>query len=187
MTPAPPAALALLAAFCCLSCSAFPREPPTWFEGVFLSSMCPLDDGTTLYGIMLDAGSTGTRIHVYTFAHRRPEQPPELEGEIFDSVKPGLSAFADEPKQVIKARKENPEGQKGENCSLETHLQLFFLCLRPRRPRKRVLEVKRRKSHGRNLQFRLLGGLRGLRAKEKFALKGKPISCFLSLTWVFKA
>ncbi|XP_038621814.1 LOW QUALITY PROTEIN: ectonucleoside triphosphate diphosphohydrolase 5-like [Tachyglossus aculeatus] len=99
MTPAPPAALALLAACCCLSCSAFPREPPTWFEGVFLSSMCPLDDGTTLYGIMLDAGSTGTRIHVYTFAHRRPEQPPELEGEIFDSVKPGLSAFADEPKQ----------------------------------------------------------------------------------------
>uniref|UniRef100_A0A6I8NA47 nucleoside diphosphate phosphatase n=1 Tax=Ornithorhynchus anatinus TaxID=9258 RepID=A0A6I8NA47_ORNAN len=27
------------------------------------------------------------------------EQPPELEGEIFDSVKPGLSAFADRPKQ----------------------------------------------------------------------------------------
>ncbi|XP_039767565.1 ectonucleoside triphosphate diphosphohydrolase 5 isoform X5 [Ornithorhynchus anatinus] len=97
MTPGPPAALALLAA-CLLCCAARRREPPTWFEGVFPSSACPVA-AATLYGVMFDAGSTGTRIHVYTFVRRRPEQPPELEGEIFDSVKPGLSAFADRPKQ----------------------------------------------------------------------------------------
>uniref|UniRef100_A0A7N4PCN9 nucleoside diphosphate phosphatase n=1 Tax=Sarcophilus harrisii TaxID=9305 RepID=A0A7N4PCN9_SARHA len=77
----------------------FPREQ-TWFQGVFLSSMCPLNISmNTMYGIMFDAGSTGTRIHVYTFVQKMPEHPPTLEGEIFDSIKPGLSAFADQPKQ----------------------------------------------------------------------------------------
>ncbi|XP_020841964.2 nucleoside diphosphate phosphatase ENTPD5 [Phascolarctos cinereus] len=72
----------------------------TWFDGVFLSSMCPINVSTnTMYGIMFDAGSTGTRIHVYTFVQKMPDHLPTLEGEIFESVKPGLSAFADQPKQ----------------------------------------------------------------------------------------
>ncbi|KAB1277273.1 Ectonucleoside triphosphate diphosphohydrolase 5 [Camelus dromedarius] len=78
----------------------FHRDQQTWFEGVFLSSMCPVNvSASTLYGIMFDAGSTGTRIHVYTFVQKIPGQLPFLEGEIFDSVKPGLSAFVDQPKQ----------------------------------------------------------------------------------------
>lgn len=78
----------------------FYREQQTWFEGVFLSSMCPVNvSAGTFYGIMFDAGSTGTRIHVYTFVQRTSGQLPFLEGEIFDSVKPGLSAFVDQPKQ----------------------------------------------------------------------------------------
>lgn len=78
----------------------FYREQQTWFEGVFLSSMCPVNvSAGTFYGIMFDAGSTGTRIHVYTFVQKASGQLPFLEGEIFDSVKPGLSAFVDQPKQ----------------------------------------------------------------------------------------
>ncbi|XP_072480993.1 nucleoside diphosphate phosphatase ENTPD5 isoform X1 [Notamacropus eugenii] len=96
-------ARSLIAAFSilvsCVSSTIFHRDQ-TWFEGVFLSSMCPLNVSMdTMYGIMFDAGSTGTRIHVYTFVQKISEHLPTLEGEIFDSVKPGLSAFADQPKQ----------------------------------------------------------------------------------------
>uniref|UniRef100_A0A8C5KFS8 nucleoside diphosphate phosphatase n=1 Tax=Jaculus jaculus TaxID=51337 RepID=A0A8C5KFS8_JACJA len=53
--------------------SVFRREQQTWFEGVFLSSMCPINvSASTVYGIMFDAGSTGTRIHVYTFVQKMP-------------------------------------------------------------------------------------------------------------------
>nr|XP_048305106.1 nucleoside diphosphate phosphatase ENTPD5 [Myodes glareolus] len=84
----------------CVSSTVFYREQQTWFEGVFLSSMCPVNvSASTFYGIMFDAGSTGTRIHVYTFVQKTAGQLPFLEGEIFESVKPGLSAFADQPKQ----------------------------------------------------------------------------------------
>ncbi|KAM6171092.1 nucleoside diphosphate phosphatase ENTPD5 isoform 1-T1 [Erethizon dorsatum] len=78
----------------------FHRDQQTWFEGVFLSSMCPINvSASTFYGIMFDAGSTGTRIHVYTFVQKIQGQLPVLEGEIFESSKPGLSAFVDQPKQ----------------------------------------------------------------------------------------
>ncbi|XP_051005103.1 nucleoside diphosphate phosphatase ENTPD5 isoform X2 [Acomys russatus] len=84
----------------CAGSTVFYREQQTWFEGVFLSSMCPINiSASTFYGIMFDAGSTGTRIHVYTFVQKTAGQLPFLEGEIFESVKPGLSAFVDQPKQ----------------------------------------------------------------------------------------
>lgn len=84
----------------CVCGTVFHRDQQTWFEGVFLSSMCPVNvSANTFYGIMFDAGSTGTRIHVYTFVQKNPGQLPILEGEIFESVKPGLSAFVDHPKK----------------------------------------------------------------------------------------
>ncbi|XP_021102239.1 ectonucleoside triphosphate diphosphohydrolase 5 isoform X5 [Heterocephalus glaber] len=84
----------------CVCSTVFHRDQQTWFEGVFLSSMCPINiSASTFYGIMFDAGSTGTRIHVYTFVQKIQGQLPVLEGEIFESLKPGLSAFADQPKQ----------------------------------------------------------------------------------------
>lgn len=51
------------------------------------------------YGIMMDAGSTGSRIHVYTF-NRGKANSINLEGEYFEEVKPGLSAYADDPKKA---------------------------------------------------------------------------------------
>ncbi|KAJ7399536.1 Ectonucleoside triphosphate diphosphohydrolase 5 [Pitangus sulphuratus] len=71
-----------------------------WFQDFFPPNVCPINaEANTFYGIMFDAGSTGTRIHIYTFVQKSPENLPELEGEIFESVKPGLSAYADQPEK----------------------------------------------------------------------------------------
>ncbi|KAJ2403160.1 Guanosine-diphosphatase [Coemansia sp. RSA 2559] len=43
------------------------------------------------YVLMVDAGSTGSRIHVYKFNYCKDQ--PELEDEIFEQRKPGLSSF----------------------------------------------------------------------------------------------
>ncbi|XP_062863518.1 ectonucleoside triphosphate diphosphohydrolase 6 [Trichomycterus rosablanca] len=48
------------------------------------------------YGIMFDAGSTGTRIHVFQF-QLEPNKAPKLGHETFRAIKPGLSAYADDP------------------------------------------------------------------------------------------
>ncbi|XP_077096345.1 ectonucleoside triphosphate diphosphohydrolase 5 isoform X3 [Siphateles boraxobius] len=57
----------------------------------------PANASQIFYGIMFDAGSTGTRIHVYTFIQREPDGLPVLDNEMFQSMKPGLSAYADVP------------------------------------------------------------------------------------------
>ncbi|XP_069787979.1 ectonucleoside triphosphate diphosphohydrolase 6 [Narcine bancroftii] len=48
------------------------------------------------YGIMFDAGSTGTRIHVFKFTQMANESP-KLADETFKALKPGLSAYSDKP------------------------------------------------------------------------------------------
>ncbi|KKF94177.1 putative guanosine-diphosphatase [Ceratocystis platani] len=53
------------------------------------------------YVLMVDAGSTGSRIHVYKF--NNCGDTPELEGEVFEKSKPGLSAFADDPVAAAKS------------------------------------------------------------------------------------
>eukprot|EP00064_Thunnus_orientalis_P023929 superscaffoldBa00009599_g24191 len=50
------------------------------------------------YGIMFDAGSTGTRIHVFKF-HTDNREAPKLAHETFRAIKPGLSAYADDPEK----------------------------------------------------------------------------------------
>ncbi|KAJ2596116.1 Guanosine-diphosphatase [Coemansia sp. RSA 1722] len=45
------------------------------------------------YVLMVDAGSTGSRIHVYKFNYCKDH--PELEDEIFEQIKGGLSSFGD--------------------------------------------------------------------------------------------
>ncbi|CAJ0823696.1 12104_t:CDS:2 [Entrophospora sp. SA101] len=46
------------------------------------------------YALMIDAGSTGSRIHVYRFNYCKSS--PELEDEVFAHIEPGLSAYADD-------------------------------------------------------------------------------------------
>lgn len=52
-----------------------------------------------VYGIMMDAGSTGSRIHVYKFAVD-PANPENLnlQSEVFRQLEPGLSSYAGNPK-----------------------------------------------------------------------------------------
>ncbi|XP_040016464.2 ectonucleoside triphosphate diphosphohydrolase 5 isoform X1 [Gasterosteus aculeatus] len=57
----------------------------------------PANHSRIFYAVMFDAGSTGTRVHVYTFIQSGSEQLPILDNEMFHSIKPGLSAYADSP------------------------------------------------------------------------------------------
>uniref|UniRef100_W5MYM3 nucleoside diphosphate phosphatase n=2 Tax=Lepisosteus oculatus TaxID=7918 RepID=W5MYM3_LEPOC len=66
-------------------------------ENILPTITRPANASRTFYGIMFDAGSTGTRIHVYTFIQKDPAGLPVLDKEMFQSVKPGLSAYADNP------------------------------------------------------------------------------------------
>ncbi|XP_078473154.1 LOW QUALITY PROTEIN: nucleoside diphosphate phosphatase ENTPD5-like [Lampetra planeri] len=53
-----------------------------------------------LISVIIDAGSTGTRLHVYTFSRPQPGgRRMVLQGEEFLSVEPGLSAYANHPEQ----------------------------------------------------------------------------------------
>ncbi|XP_056150015.1 ectonucleoside triphosphate diphosphohydrolase 5-like isoform X2 [Lampris incognitus] len=60
----------------------------------------PANTSRIFYGVMFDAGSTGTRIHVYTFIQKEPAELPLLDSEMFQSIKPGLSAYADSPEMA---------------------------------------------------------------------------------------
>ena len=51
-----------------------------------------------LFGIMIDAGSTGSRIHVYKFSRASPRGEMILQHELFKQLKPGLSSFKDDAK-----------------------------------------------------------------------------------------
>lgn len=50
------------------------------------------------YGVMFDAGSTGTRVHVFKFQIEN-QGAPRLDHETFRAIKPGLSAYADDPQK----------------------------------------------------------------------------------------
>ncbi|XP_068565069.1 ectonucleoside triphosphate diphosphohydrolase 5 isoform X2 [Cebidichthys violaceus] len=60
----------------------------------------PANHSRIFYAVMFDAGSTGTRIHVYTFIQSDSEELPNLDNEMFHSIKPGLSAYADSPEMA---------------------------------------------------------------------------------------
>ncbi|KAK9455185.1 nucleoside phosphatase family-domain-containing protein [Dipodascopsis uninucleata] len=72
----------------------------------------------TQYALMIDAGSTGSRIHVYEFSNC--QSTPELVREVFEMTKPGLSSYPDDPQAAAQsldvllavAMKEVPEDIK---------------------------------------------------------------------------
>ncbi|XP_074756824.1 ectonucleoside triphosphate diphosphohydrolase 6 [Athene noctua] len=70
-------------------------------------------DQSVFYGIMFDAGSTGTRIHIFKFT-QRPKETPKLTHETFKALKPGLSAYADDVEKSGQGIKELLEVAKKE-------------------------------------------------------------------------
>ncbi|KXN65580.1 nucleoside phosphatase GDA1/CD39, partial [Conidiobolus coronatus NRRL 28638] len=56
------------------------------------------------YAIIIDAGSTGSRVHVYKF--NNCVDTPEVEDEVFVQNQPGLSFYKDDPKQAAGSLKE---------------------------------------------------------------------------------
>ena len=73
---------------------------------------------------MIDAGSTGSRLHLYTFSHCDPVEPaalPALEDEGFFTTKPGLSDYRGRPKDAAEslrglmehAIEGNPKSERG--------------------------------------------------------------------------
>ncbi|KAL6105705.1 entpd5 [Pungitius sinensis] len=79
------------------------------------------DVNRVFYGVMFDAGSTGSRIHIYKFIQKDPVELPVLDSEMFHAVKPGLSHYKDNPekggdtiRQLLKiAKKTVPEEDWG--------------------------------------------------------------------------
>ncbi|GAA5888454.1 hypothetical protein JCM5296_000636 [Sporobolomyces johnsonii] len=71
------------------------------------SSKCtpPKGQKATTYAIMIDAGSTGSRLHLYTFSHCDPDPAalPKLESEGFFTTKPGLSSYAGKPREAAES------------------------------------------------------------------------------------
>uniref|UniRef100_A0A674N9A4 nucleoside diphosphate phosphatase n=1 Tax=Takifugu rubripes TaxID=31033 RepID=A0A674N9A4_TAKRU len=61
----------------------------------------PINTSRIFYGIMFDAGSTGSRIHIYKFIQKDPGrlELPVLDNEIYHAVKPGLSSYKDKPEE----------------------------------------------------------------------------------------
>ncbi|KAI9005836.1 nucleoside phosphatase GDA1/CD39 [Phycomyces nitens] len=50
---------------------------------------------------MIDAGSSGSRVHIYRFNICREE--PQLENEVFHMIEPGLSAYQDDPQEAARS------------------------------------------------------------------------------------
>ncbi|KAF4525597.1 hypothetical protein B566_EDAN015535 [Ephemera danica] len=52
-----------------------------------------------VYAVVIDAGSTGSRVLAFTFHKSLIDGNLKLDSELFVQVKPGLSSFADNPKE----------------------------------------------------------------------------------------
>ena len=59
--------------------------------------------GERVHAVVIDAGSTGSRVLAFTFRRSLLDQQLILEDELWLQVKPGLSSYADEPKAAAES------------------------------------------------------------------------------------
>lgn len=72
---------------------------------VYMDSMSPIVENLvsklgyerTQYAVVIDAGSTGSRVLAYKFHKSYIDNKLHLDDELFEEIKPGLSSFADNP------------------------------------------------------------------------------------------
>lgn len=57
------------------------------------------DHPQNFYGIIFDAGSTGSRIHVFKFV-KSGSSDWNFQDELFEHIQPGLSSYAEAPEKV---------------------------------------------------------------------------------------
>ncbi len=70
---------------------------------LFRSGLCsrsPATKFTSKYAVVFDAGSTGSRVHVYEFQFCG-QTLLHLVDEVFEHVKPGLSSFSEQPQSAV--------------------------------------------------------------------------------------
>lgn len=68
---------------------------------LFRQGLCAADARyESKYAVIFDAGSTGSRVHVYEFQFCGPKLL-NLIDEVFDSTKPGLSEFPEDPDEAV--------------------------------------------------------------------------------------
>ncbi|KAI9346499.1 nucleoside phosphatase family-domain-containing protein [Obelidium mucronatum] len=78
--------------------------------GPLARAQCPADAfPASQYVLMVDAGSTGSRIHVYKFSHCISTRTFQslgglvLDDELFEQVKPGLSSYPTDPAKAARS------------------------------------------------------------------------------------
>ncbi|ERN05402.1 probable apyrase 1 [Amborella trichopoda] len=88
-----------------------PEEIDTFVEvqsaGVSKDSMRKMQNvhGSKSYAVIFDAGSSGSRVHVYCFDKNLELVPIEKELELFVQKKPGLSYYASNPEEAANSLK----------------------------------------------------------------------------------
>lgn len=85
-----------------------PKTAPHAENGVSLSSLqtqanSGATSGAARYAIVLDAGSTGSRVHVFKF--EQSASGLKLISDTFEQLKPGLSSYADDPQAAANSLK----------------------------------------------------------------------------------
>ncbi|KAI0947400.1 hypothetical protein AcV7_009838 [Taiwanofungus camphoratus] len=78
-----------------------PASDPDLSKTVHCSAPHTPSQPLVQYALMIDAGSTGSRIHIYKFNNCGPS--PMYEYEVFRMTKPGLSSYAGRPQEAAQS------------------------------------------------------------------------------------
>lgn len=125
------------------------------------------------FGIIFDAGSTGSRVHIYRF--RMVNSVPVLEDEIFVEVKPGLSAYVPEGVGADSSTRDVGQSVKGSlpstgpDAAAESLRKLMDLC---------VEEIPRELHARTPISLRATAGLRLLGDKVAESILGSIRTLF---------